>query len=711
MFIKREVIDAVGVFDKETFQKGYGEENDFCFRAEQLGYYQVLCDNTYIYHSGTVSFLSEEKKKLINEHEKILLQRYPKQVQKNLEYVNTNPHKYLRDNIEFYAKLKNGRKNILYVLQRDFRKDASDNIGGTQFHVKDLMQGLRNEYNIFVAARDRDYLRLTAYTDKDSVSFKFFIGNKKDYYQFFDSNIAEIFRNILAAFYIDLVHVHHVLDISFDIFYEAKQMNIPIFATLHDYYFICPEIKLLEMGKRYCVGRKAECSKCISSSLNYSNNIDYISCWRKKCKEALEICDLLIAPSQSAKDIYAEYYPELREKIKVIYHGADVSEEQLKSFGKEINGKIEFRIENCFRNGNNINGWAFVKGIDSLYCDISLIIQDKNGKIQSFKALKNARPDVAKVTQDNKYLNSGFFVFLPDNSFESGILKIQIVINNNNISYYSNIIEINGYINYEKNKKRIAFIGGLNEAKGSQLAYQIIKKADDKYDWYIFGGIGDAELFTLDKKNLRKTSWYDRNEIIKLLNDNLIDLVCILPIWPETFCYTLSEALISQIPVLATDIGALGERIKDGEYGWLVPYDVSADEVINKIEEILGDNIGYERVKKNLDSFVHKSIRSMINEYEILYNRSVSSNNKEFDYDRIKVYNAYAICANFTKSIGVNDDLNKRINELETTLNSIYSSIGYKMFNFMSKKRLPLKKQAKAMLLFGYKVYKKIGGN
>lgn len=75
------------------------------------------------------------------------------------------------------------------------------------------------------------------------------------------------------------------------------------------------------------------------------------------------------------------------------------------------------------------------------------------------------------------------FCILPDNSFESGILKIQIVINNNNISYYSNIIEINGYINYEKNKKRIAFIGGLNEAKGSQLAYQIIKKADDKYDW------------------------------------------------------------------------------------------------------------------------------------------------------------------------------------------------------------------------------------
>ena len=56
MYIKREVIQRVGLFDAETFQRGYGEENDFCWRAEQMGYTHVLCDDTYIYHSGTVSF-------------------------------------------------------------------------------------------------------------------------------------------------------------------------------------------------------------------------------------------------------------------------------------------------------------------------------------------------------------------------------------------------------------------------------------------------------------------------------------------------------------------------------------------------------------------------------------------------------------------------------------------------------------------------------
>ncbi|MCS7200051.1 MAG: glycosyltransferase, partial [Caldimicrobium sp.] len=36
MYIKRECINEVGYFDEERFDKGYGEENDFCMRASSL---------------------------------------------------------------------------------------------------------------------------------------------------------------------------------------------------------------------------------------------------------------------------------------------------------------------------------------------------------------------------------------------------------------------------------------------------------------------------------------------------------------------------------------------------------------------------------------------------------------------------------------------------------------------------------------------------
>ena len=61
MLVKRELIRAIGNFDAETFGRGYGEENDFCNRAEQMGYIHVMCDNTYILHTGKKSFVSKEK--------------------------------------------------------------------------------------------------------------------------------------------------------------------------------------------------------------------------------------------------------------------------------------------------------------------------------------------------------------------------------------------------------------------------------------------------------------------------------------------------------------------------------------------------------------------------------------------------------------------------------------------------------------------------
>ena len=45
-----------------------------------------------------------------------------------------------------------------YLLHLDFQEGAFNNIGGTQIHVKELTMALRDEYNVFVAARDEEYL-------------------------------------------------------------------------------------------------------------------------------------------------------------------------------------------------------------------------------------------------------------------------------------------------------------------------------------------------------------------------------------------------------------------------------------------------------------------------------------------------------------------------------------------------------------------------
>ncbi|RSK29458.1 glycosyltransferase family 2 protein [Bacillus sp. HMF5848] len=75
MYIKREVINAVGFFDDKTFGKGYGEEEDFSCRIIKKGYKNILADDTFIFHYGSTSFKSE-KAKLIRSNKIKLIKKH-----------------------------------------------------------------------------------------------------------------------------------------------------------------------------------------------------------------------------------------------------------------------------------------------------------------------------------------------------------------------------------------------------------------------------------------------------------------------------------------------------------------------------------------------------------------------------------------------------------------------------------------------------------
>ncbi|MGK7296903.1 MAG: glycosyltransferase family 2 protein [Candidatus Wenzhouxiangella sp. M2_3B_020] len=56
MAMKRRCIDAIGGFDEQAFGRGYGEENDWCMRADEAGWRHVLCDDAFVAHEGNASF-------------------------------------------------------------------------------------------------------------------------------------------------------------------------------------------------------------------------------------------------------------------------------------------------------------------------------------------------------------------------------------------------------------------------------------------------------------------------------------------------------------------------------------------------------------------------------------------------------------------------------------------------------------------------------
>jgi len=77
MFIKRELIACIGAMDADAFPAGYGEENDFCQRAELAGYRNIIAGNVLVRHERSASFGDERRAALGVQGMAVLRQRYP----------------------------------------------------------------------------------------------------------------------------------------------------------------------------------------------------------------------------------------------------------------------------------------------------------------------------------------------------------------------------------------------------------------------------------------------------------------------------------------------------------------------------------------------------------------------------------------------------------------------------------------------------------
>lgn len=84
-YITREAIDEVGYFDDNLFYKGYGEETDFCLRAEKRGFKNFICLSEFVFHEREVSF-GESKSALKKQNSAILKAMHPDFLDRLVKY-------------------------------------------------------------------------------------------------------------------------------------------------------------------------------------------------------------------------------------------------------------------------------------------------------------------------------------------------------------------------------------------------------------------------------------------------------------------------------------------------------------------------------------------------------------------------------------------------------------------------------------------------
>lgn len=126
---------------------------------------------------------------------------------------------------------------------------------------------------------------------------------------------------------------------------------------------------------------------------------------------------------------------------------------------------------------------------------------------------------------------------------------------------------------------KAAYLGAFTHEKGAcefiELAHSVNNSPRAKdVSFHIIGELGyplPAEFNHC--RTVYASGAYRPGKLSALLAKEGIDIVLLLPVWPETYSYTLSEAIVNGIPVISSDLGALRDRVSRHAVGYLVPHE------------------------------------------------------------------------------------------------------------------------------------------
>ena len=127
----------------------------------------------------------------------------------------------------------------------------------------------------------------------------------------------------------------------------------------------------------------------------------------------------------------------------------------------------------------------------------------------------------------------------------------------------------------------IVTIGAIGPHKGSRIILALAQDAKIRSLPLRFHIVGYSDLSEeMEAAGIIETGKYATDaEALERLAIIKPALAFIPSIWPETFCYTLSMAFRCEIPPVVFDIGAQASRVREANFGFVLPYELSEDMV------------------------------------------------------------------------------------------------------------------------------------
>ncbi len=177
---------------------------------------------------------------------------------------------------------------------------------------------------------------------------------------------------------------------------------------------------------------------------------------------------------------------------------------------------------------------------------------------------------------------------------------------------------------------RIVAFGALGYSKGEGLFHYLLRRnleSGNRFEFHFLGrGLGESE--TIRDLGGVLHGGYVRDELARKMASIRPSLALLLSTVPETYCHTLTEAWSMGLPVIVSDLGALGERVRKHGGGWIVDY-LDPEGCWKALCETVGDTRDYDAVAEQVDRIVIRTVAEMTVDYMSLY-ASLPDMAKEF---------------------------------------------------------------------------------
>jgi GT2 family glycosyltransferase/glycosyltransferase involved in cell wall biosynthesis len=573
MYIRRDCLDDVGGFDAEAFPRGYGEENDFCMRALQRGWRHVIDDATLVYHARAASF-GTAKDELLKKGRAVIDQRYSdykrlvraferdgkirrarariaaalarsrasaapvrvhagrSRLSRRLSTVRSRAQKGVRrlartvfpKGVTAARELKRQQRNELAGRERIVAAPTaarpralfviSTETGGTPQTNQDLMAALESRYECFVLRSNAKSLTLQRWASGQYQTLRIVrLPAWLEPFPHIDQSYDRVVAGWLSECAIDVVHIRHIIWHSLSLPRVARSLGIPVVFSFHDFYTVCPTIRLVDENDVYCGGTctttAGPCSYALWTRKEFPPLKNAaVHPWREQMTTMLEFCDAYVTTSASARALVQKFFPVTGERpFPIIEHGRDFATfEKLGRF-PEPSERVRVLVP---------------------------------GNISATKG--------AHILQRLQSLNTGHVEF--------------------------------------------------------HLMGDYIRELEDTPNVFLYGP-------------------YERARFAEMARKIAPHFGAVFSIWPETFCHTLTEMWASGLPVVAFDLGAVGDRIRRHRGGWLIE-EITPQAALQSLVSVASDRAGFEARLAEVDAWqrgpgAQEGCARMAGAYKALY--------------------------------------------------------------------------------------------